>query len=151
MAAVHIHLTDPLIYYIFWWMQVIHEEQADIQKFYATNGLPPPTTIAAMDGSTSTHSTSGHGIVVSNVDALFSKHNGLVGKALVFTFDGLVSPHLQRLIGKYELGSINPSSGLLTTTIAVGWPMCCNAHHDPGVPSVKVSVRKALLAAFFNY
>ena len=105
MAAVHIHPTDPLIYYIFWWMQAIHEVQEGIQKLYADNDLPPPTTIAAMDGSMSTHSTSGHGMVVSNVDALFSKHNGLVGKALVFTFDGQISSHLQGLIERYELGS----------------------------------------------
>ena len=150
MAAVHIHPTDPLIYYIFWWMQAIHEEQEDIQKLYTGNGLPPPTTIVSMDGSTSTHSTSGHGIVVSNVGALFQNHNGSVGKALVFTFDANLPVEIQKLIHRFELGSSNPTSGLLKTTFAVGWPMRCNAHHVPGMPSVNVSACKCFAECFLE-
>jgi hypothetical protein len=139
MAAVCIHPTDHLLYFIFSWMQAIHKEQDLINKLYNENGLVPPTSIVAMNGTTCTHLSSGHGMVVSNVEALFKNHKGSVGKALVFTFDGALSPELQRLICRYELGSTNPSSSLLKTTFAVGWPMRINAHHDPAMPSVNVS------------
>ena len=120
----------------------VWQEHFNRTNVYKNAGLTPPVKLKKMDGSTASGLSTGHGLELSNPNALWTKHNGEVGYTLIITKKGNFSKLLEDKVQHFAIGGSGKThhSGLLDSGFALGLPMFSNAHHGPNNDLLKVSL-----------